>query len=94
MVAFYLSVIEKMKPRDRSWIKVFIYSQLLIPIIGITNNILDANYMYLSEAPIAKNPFIITTKWPWYIIGIDIAALLHFYLIELNLLQKNNGNLN
>ena len=81
LAAFYLTIVDKMKPRTGSWLSVFLYSQLLIPIIGFINYVLDANYMYLCTAPIVNNPFIFTNQWPWYIVGIDIAAILHFYII-------------
>ena len=58
-----------MKPRVGSWWKVFLYSQLLIPTIGLANYLLDANYMFLCVAPIVENPFIFTRQWPWYILG-------------------------
>ena len=79
--AIYLTIILGMRPRQGSWWKVWLYSQILLPIIGGFNWILDANYMYLCEAPIVKNPFIFTTNWPWYLLGIEIIALLHFIII-------------
>ena len=44
-------------------------------------SIVNANYIYLCIAPIVNNPFIFTNQWPWYIVGIDIVAILHFYII-------------
>jgi uncharacterized membrane protein YwaF len=46
------------------------------------NYITGGNYMYLSEKPIVENPFVIG-DWPWYIIGLELAGLLHFYLVYL-----------
>ena len=54
----------------------------MIPIIGIINWILDANYMYLCVKPIAKNPLLIG-DWPWYILGIECVAVIHFSVIYL-----------
>ena len=81
--ALYLTVVMGMAPRRGSWWKVFLYSQLLIPTIGFANYILDANYMFLCIAPIVANPFIFTREWPWYILGIDLAALFHYYVVYL-----------
>jgi hypothetical integral membrane protein (TIGR02206 family) len=80
--AIYLTWVIGMRPRKGSWWKVFIWSQLLIPIIGCINFVLTANYMYLCIKPIAKNPFLIG-EWPWYILGIELAALLHFFIVYL-----------
>ena len=88
--ALYLTIVQGMKPRVGSWWKVFLYSQLLIPTIGLANYFLDANYMFLCVAPIVENPFIFTREWPWYILGIDIAALVHYYIVYLiSRLKKN-----
>ena len=80
--AIYLTWILGMRPRKGSWWKIFFWSQLLVPIIGFVNWTLDANYMYLCIKPIAKNPFLIG-EWPWYFLGIEFAALIHFFIIYL-----------
>ena len=51
--AVYLTWLLGMRPRKGSWWKVFLWSQLLVPIIGFVNWILDANYMYICIKPIA-----------------------------------------
>ena len=78
--ALYLTFLLGMRPRKGSWLKIFLWSQLLIPIIGCINWILKSNYMYLCIKPIANNPFLIG-EWPWYIIGIEFAAILHFIIV-------------
>ena len=69
-----------MKPRKGSWLKIFIFSQILIPLIGIVNLLINANYMYLCNKPIVNNPFLMG-DWPWYIIGVEFAAILHFLIV-------------
>ncbi|MDA0986443.1 MAG: TIGR02206 family membrane protein [Bacteroidetes bacterium] len=68
-----------LKPRNKSWLKVFYWTQLTIPIMIPLNYFLNSNYMYLNEKPLVNNPFIIG-DWPYYIIGLEFAGLLHFYL--------------
>ena len=71
-----------MKPQTVSWWKVLLWSQILLPVIGLINWILNANYMYLSVKPIVNNPFLMG-EWPWYIISIELASLLHFFIVYL-----------
>jgi len=78
--ALYITLLLDMKPRKNSWWKIFLWSQLLIPTIGTINWILNANYMYMCTKPIAENPLLFG-EWPWYFIGMEIAALLHFFII-------------
>jgi len=80
--ALYLTLVLGMKPRKKSWLQIFLFSQLLFPIIGFINWLIDSNYMYLCIKPIADNPFLIG-EWPWYIIGLNVAAILHFAVIYL-----------
>jgi len=77
--ALYLTWVLGMKPREGSWLKIFIFSQILIPSIGLVNMLINANYMYLCDKPIVNNPFLIG-DWPWYIIGVEFAAILHFII--------------
>lgn len=65
-------------PRPGSWWKVFLYTQLTLPIIGGINHLLGANYMYLCQKPDANNPFVVG-EWPYYLIGLELVIIIHFY---------------
>lgn len=77
---YYLIVYQK-RPKSRDWLRAFVINNLLMIPVGLINFWLDANYMYLSEKPLAENPFVMG-DWPWYILGFELAALLHYYLID------------
>lgn len=77
ITALYASIRLGFKPRTYSWLKVFGYTQLVLPIIGVINYLLDSNYMYIAQKPNANNPMIIG-EWPWYIIGLEVVVLIHF----------------
>ena len=78
--ALYLTIILGMRPREDSWLKIFLFSQILIPVIGSINWLLNANYMYLNARPSAGNPLIIG-DWPYYIIFVELIALGNFWLL-------------
>ncbi|MDP6457388.1 MAG: TIGR02206 family membrane protein [Candidatus Marinimicrobia bacterium] len=78
--ALFLTLICGMKPRCGSWWRIVLLTQPVLVIIGIANWFLDANYMYLCQPPVANNPFIIG-QWPWYIVGLEVAGLLHLLLV-------------
>ncbi|NQV38555.1 MAG: TIGR02206 family membrane protein [Candidatus Marinimicrobia bacterium] len=80
--AFYLIFVLGMKPRRGSWWKIFVYTQLLVIVLGVFNYLFDANYMYLCVRPVVENPFIVG-EWPWYTLGIELAGLLHFLIVYL-----------
>lgn len=76
-MAVYAAAVYGMKLRKHSWFKVWLFTQPVMAIAGLTNYLTGGNYMYLSEKPIADNPFVMG-EWPWYIIGLELAGLLHF----------------
>ena len=80
--ALYLSIVVNMRPRKLSWLKIFFWSQFLLPVVGLADYYFEANYMYLRAKPEVENPFVIGV-WPWYIAGLEVAMLVHFYLVYL-----------
>lgn len=82
LIPLYLTFVLKFKPMRWSWLTTLMYAQILLIIAGFTNWIIDANYMYLAKKPMVNNPFVIG-EWPWYILGLQFAGLLHFILLYL-----------
>jgi uncharacterized membrane protein YwaF len=76
-MAVFASAVYGMKLRKHSWFRVWLFTQPVLALVGLTNYLTGGNYMYLSEKPIADNPFVIG-EWPWYILGLELAGLLHF----------------
>ena len=49
--------------------------------------------MYLCIKPIANNPLLIG-KWPWYFLGIEIVAIIHFFYLPFGYkysLERSDG---
>jgi len=82
LAAFYGTLVLKIELPKHAWWKVFLLTQLCIPIIGLINHLSDGNYMFLCQKPNADNPFVIG-EWPWYIVGLELAILVHFYAFYL-----------
>lgn len=80
--ALYLGIANGWRIRTGSWLRIWLITQILILLVGGINHLTGANYMYLCQKPLADNPFIIG-EWPWYVIGLEIAGLLHFWLVYL-----------
>lgn len=92
-VILYFIFVLKYRPSVMSWLKIFLYSQVLLIAIHILNLFIGgtANYFYTMEPPIANNPLIIGT-YPIHIIMMDIFALIHFYFLYMfigKFLSKN-----
>ena len=83
IVPIFLMMFYGFKLRKNAWWTSFIYLQLIVVIVSQANVIIGngANYMYLAKAPIADNIFILQD--PYHILGFELAALAHFYLLDL-----------
>ncbi|MCB9234777.1 MAG: TIGR02206 family membrane protein [Bacteroidia bacterium] len=82
LAALYLTLVCGMKPARGSWKSMILWSQIVLPVIGLANWLSGGNYMYLAEKPMADNPFIMG-DWPWYILMLEVMMLLHFLLMYL-----------
>jgi hypothetical integral membrane protein (TIGR02206 family) len=64
-----------------SSIKAFIYGNAMLLLIFPINFLINANYMYLRIKPEVNNPLLIG-NWPWYIIGFEIAGIVHIAIMD------------
>ena len=80
-VIIYFIFILGYKLSSKSWLRVFLFSQVLLLLIHLLNIYIggSSNYFYTMEPPIANNPLVIGA-YPTHIIMMDIFALIHFYI--------------
>lgn len=81
-ISLYCVFVLDMRPRKMAWLKAFAYLQIFVVSVAIIDYALGANYMYLAIKPNVENPFLIG-DWPYYIVGLELAVLLHAFLVYL-----------
>ena len=81
-VPMYCVFVLGMRPRKMSWVKACLYLQVFVITVSLINYLLGSNYMYLAIKPNVENPFLIG-DWPYYIIGLELAVVLHAILVYL-----------
>lgn len=72
------------------WIWTYVATAVLTTSVGGFNWVLNtylpsditANYMYMWEAPKADNPFVTDLAWPFYILPLHAALILHLMVIN------------
>lgn len=79
-VPLYGLFVLKMKPRTGSWLRVFIFSNLLLLSVYFINLLLDSNYIYLMRAPEANNPMVLG-PYPMHLLGFELFGTLHIVFI-------------
>ena len=57
--------------------------------VAMVDYLLGANYMYLALKPEVNNPFLIG-EWPYYILGLEVATLLHAFLVYIPFYLKKS----
>ncbi len=80
LMPLFLGIYEGLKPRTMSWMKIFYSLNLLSIFLFVFNWLNESNYMYVNAKPASESPLLIG-HWPWYILGLEIVALAHFYII-------------
>ena len=80
-VPVLMSVFFEMKPRRKAMLHVFLAVNAFAVLVFAINTILESNYMYLAEKPLAASPLLVG-PWPWYILGLEVAAVVHLGLMD------------
>lgn len=73
------------------WVWTYVAAAVLSTSVGVFNWYLNtyhpadisANYMYMWEAPKVDNPFVRDLAWPWYILPLHGALVLHLVVINM-----------
>ena len=87
LAPLYLSINYDYKLRLHSWITAFRNGLILAFFIGLINLLIGysygimPNYLYLCEAPIADNPLLFTTQWPYYFFVLVMFMFIHIVII-------------
>lgn len=71
-----------MRPTFRSLVRAFVALNVLAAVNTPINLLLESNYMYLCAVPDTASPFIFL-PWPWYLVKLEVVALVFFGLLYL-----------
>jgi hypothetical integral membrane protein (TIGR02206 family) len=88
----YMVFVEEYKPTLKSLWKAFLYLNLYALVIFILNDMLGGNYMYISEKPINPSILDYLGPWPYYILSLELLALISFGLLYLPFWMKSKSN--
>jgi hypothetical integral membrane protein (TIGR02206 family) len=90
-VVFYFTWVIGYRPTIWSVIKLFVFLNVLLPVIMLINKAVDGNYMFLSHKPKSPSLLNILGPYPWYIVSMEfllITLSLIVWLIFRNKRQK------
>ncbi|MGJ7922076.1 YwaF family protein [Neobacillus sp. LXY-4] len=87
-VALYFTWIQGFRPTIRSVLKLFVFLNILMPIMLFINKFTQGNYLYLSHKPKHTSLLDILGPYPWYIVSMDVLSLILSFLVWLLFREK------
>lgn len=69
------------RPTGKSIGKAFLWLNAYTLIIFIVNFLIGGNYMYISEKPVNPSLIDYLGPWPWYILSLEVIALITFIIL-------------
>ena len=79
--AVYMTTIGGYRPTWKSIPRVFIALNIYLEFVGIVNQLLGSNYLYLAHKPQTPSLLDYLGPWPWYILAGQFICLLTFVLL-------------
>ena len=70
-VSLYFTWVKGFRPTFNSVIKLFVFLNILLPLIILINNRVGGNYMFLSQKPNHPSLLDILGPYPWYIFSME-----------------------
>lgn len=70
-VVFYFTWVIEYRPTIWSVVKLFVFLNVLMPIIILINKLVDGNYMFLSHKPQSASLLNFLGPYPWYILSME-----------------------
>jgi len=75
----------RLVPRAGAWWRAFFFLNLCAAAVTPVNLLLDTNFLYLRGKPRAATPFDWLGPWPSYVLTLEAAFLVLFFLLDLPL---------
>lgn len=88
-VVFYFTWVRGYRPTIYSVLKLFIFLNVLMPIIMLINKTVDGNYMFLSHKPNGASLLDLLGPYPWYIVSMEGMLIVLSLLLWLIFRRKS-----
>ena len=73
--AVYMTTVEGFRPTWRSLLRVAVGINVYIVLVGIINQVIGSNYLFIAHKPATASVLDLLPAWPWYIIWMEIIGL-------------------
>ena len=83
ITAVVMTVVDGLRPERKSGIRVFLIANVYMIIMLFVNKVIGSNYMWVSGKPEAASLLDYLGPWPYYIIGIEVMAILTIIILSI-----------
>lgn len=88
----YMTIVEGCRPQLISIMRTFVITNIYTIFIGIVNIITNGNYLFICHKPQSASIMNMLGPWPWYILSLELVALLLFFIVYIPFLIKDSIN--
>ncbi len=81
--AIFMTVVEGYRPYWSSFKRVFLWTNIYMVVVTGINLLIGSNYLYTLHKPPSASLMDFLGPWPWYILSVELVALLLCFLLYL-----------
>ncbi len=87
--AVYMTVVEGYRPTWKSLQRVIVYGNLYLLVVGVINYLIGSNYLFIMHKPETASLLDVLGPWPWYILVMEVFALVLCLLLYMPFALKD-----
>ena len=77
----YMTAVEGMRPTWRSFLRVFVGTNIYMVIVFFINQLIGSNYLYVAHKPPGPTLLDSLPDWPWYLLHMEVLGLIMMLLL-------------
>ncbi len=90
LASLYMLWYENFRPTGKSVWKAFVALNVIAFIVFFINKETGGNYMFLARKPMNTSLIDFLGPYPWYIVSLEVVALIMFFILYLPFIRKKN----
>jgi hypothetical integral membrane protein (TIGR02206 family) len=85
----YMTTVEGFRPSWKSILRVVVIGNIYMVIIYFVNSVIGSNYLMVNGKPNVKSLLDLLPAWPYYLIYVEVIAIITFLLLYLPFIIKD-----
>jgi len=73
--AIYMTFVEGFRPYWQSVLRIFVYGNIYMAVVGLVNWLIGSNYLFIAHKPETASLMDLLPPWPVYILWLEVIAI-------------------